>query len=477
MLKFLFGISFLISNPIFAFQNVSQSISDLPKPNIVFLLVDDLGWGDFGCYGAQFNETPNIDLLASQGMLFTNAYAAATVCSPSRAAILTGRYPARTHLTDWIKGHDRPYAKLRVPDWEMQMDHQRTILPEAFKNAGYKTAFIGKWHLMPEGQPQFDKHYPTDHGFDLNIGGREWGKPNGPNGYFSPFDMPNVPDGKNGDFLTDKLTEQALTFLDTVDHRKPFLLYFSYYTVHGPIMAPEDLVNKYEQKAESFSNQKDEYINPSRAAMVERLDVSIGRLMQKLDDLGITDNTIIVLTGDNGGNFDKTTAGLRGFKGLSYEGGVREPLIIKWPGEVRAGSQSDVMVIGTDFYPSLLAMAGLPLLPEEHKDGVNLLPIFKEEKTTIERDELFWHYPHYHRTNPYGAIRKGDWKLIEFFEDGKKELYNLKEDPYELIDVSIQYPEKALKLYNRLVSWRKNVGAQMPVLNPNYDPKKEKRSK
>jgi arylsulfatase A len=281
------------------------------KPNIVFLLVDDLGWGDFGCYGAKFNETPNIDKLAADGMRFSNAYAASTVCSPSRAAILSGCFPARLHLTDWIAGHNRPSAKLAIPDWKMEIDHQRVLLPEALKKGGYSTAFFGKWHLMPESQPDMKEHDPTSHGFDTNVGGREWGQPKGPGKYFSPFGMPNLDDGKPGDYLTDKLTDAAIRFIDKTQRDTPFLLYFAYYTVHTPLMAPPELVAKYAEKAKNFKNEKNEFLNPTRAGMVESLDTSIGRIVAKLDELGIADNTVIILTGDNGGDDDRTTGGLR----------------------------------------------------------------------------------------------------------------------------------------------------------------------
>ena len=259
------------------------------RPNIVFLLVDDLGFGDFGCYGAEFYETPHIDKLADDGMRFTNAYAACTVCSPSRAAILSGRYPGRSHLTDWITGHVRPKAKLRIPDWTMRMPHERVLLPEALKEGGYSTAFFGKWHLMPIGAEDFESHYPTDHGFDINVGGREWGQPKGKGIYFAPFEMPGLDDGKKGDFLTDKLTDAALEFMDESKREQPFLLYLSYYTLHGPIMCPPELQAKYVEKAKGFPNEKNEFLNPKRAGMVESLDNSVGRIVAKLDALGISE--------------------------------------------------------------------------------------------------------------------------------------------------------------------------------------------
>ncbi|MDB4295612.1 sulfatase [Akkermansiaceae bacterium] len=458
-------IFFIIGLSLFA-----ASLRAVEKPNFVFLLVDDIGWADFGCYGAEFNETPNIDRLAKQGMLFENAYAACTVCSPSRAAILSGRYPARLHLTDWIVGHAAKNPKLLIPKWNTRMPHERVLLPEVLKEGGYRTGFFGKWHLMPIGQPDFEKHYPTDHGFDVNVGGREWGQPKGPGKYFSPFNMPNLDDGKKGDFLTDKLTDAALDFMEAGKKEDPFFLYFSYYTVHGPIMAPPNLVKKYQVKAKNLDNTKKEYINPARAGMIEALDNSVGRLMQKLDDLGIADNTVIILTGDNGGNFDATDAGLKAFKGFSHEGGIREPFVVKWPGQTKAGSRSDALVIGTDFYPTLLEMAGLPAKPEEHLDGISITKILDGSATEPKRDQLFWHYPHYHRTKPYGATRHGDWKLIEFLEDGALELYNLKEDRGETTNLAEKNPAKAAELLAELKAWRISVGAQIPTKNPDYDP-------
>lgn len=455
-LLFLFGFSCLLR-------------AEEKKPNFVFLLVDDLGWGDFGCYGAKFYETPNIDKLAKDGMLFTNAYSACTVCSPSRAAILTGRYPARLHLTDWIAGHKKPFAKLAVPDWKMKMDHERVLLPEALKEAGYATAFFGKWHLMPIGQPDFKEHFPTSHGFDVNVGGREWGQPKGPGRYFSPFGMPGLDDGEKGDFLTDKLTDAAMKFLEEKKNEQ-FLLYFSYYTVHGPIMSPESLTQKYQEKAKILENERNENMNPKRAGMIEALDQSVGRIVAKLEELGLAEDTVIVLTGDNGGDYDDTTAGLRDRKGFSHEGGVREPLIAKWPGRIEAGSRCDEPVIGMDFYPTFLEMAGLPTKTDECLDGVSIWPLLKDGNSELKREKLYWHYPHYHRTKPYGAIRNGDWKLIEFFEDGELELFNLKMDPFEKKNLASEDPKKAAMLLEQLKKWREEVGAQMMTPNPAYDP-------
>jgi len=328
---------------------------------------------------------------------------------------------------------------------------------------------------MPNGQPDMDEHYPTSHGFDLNVGGREWGQPKGPGKYFSPFGMPNLDDGKSGDYLTDSLTDEAVKFLDQTKRDEPFLLYFSYYTVHTPLMAPPELVEKYKKKAESFDNKKDEFLEPRRAGMIESLDTSVGRVIAKLEEMGVADNTLVILTGDNGGDDDRTTGGLKDFKGFSHEGAVREPLIAKWPGKIPADSTCDELVIGMDFYPTILDFAGLDLRAGEHKDGISIAALMTGEKKELERDTLYWHYPHYHRTKPYGAVRHGNWKLIEFYEDGELELFNLAEDPNETRNLSSSEPEKSAELLEMLGNWRKEVSAQMPTPNPAYDPSSKKK--
>ena len=458
--------------PTFVFLILIAGILPLAakSPNFVFFLVDDLGWGDLGCYGSKFHETPNLDKLAAEGMRFTNGYSACTVCSPSRAAILTGRYPGRLHLTDWIAGHRRQNPKLLIPDWNKKMDHSLVTLPEALREGGYQTQFIGKWHLMPIGGTDFKEHFPESHGFDSNIAGREWGQPKGPGKYFAPFGMPNLPDGEKGDFLTDALTDEAIKFVDkAVAREDPFFLYFCYYTVHGPIMAKPHLVQKYKAKAQQFEGSN-ENLNPAYAGMIESLDDSVGRLIERLRKHGVEGDTVVIFTADNGGVSEKSSGGLRGRKALSYEGGTREPVIVKWPGKVRPGSLSAAPMIGTDFYPTLLSMAGLPLRPEAHVDGVDLTNILKGDTQCTGRDSLYWHYPHYHSTKPYGAIRKGNWKLIEFFEDDSLELYNLLEDPAESKNLVGSDPEKLGELHRDLVAWRESVGAQMPTPNPHYDP-------
>lgn len=444
--------------------------SEAKQPNFVFFLVDDLGWGAMGRYGHPFHETPNFDRLCDSGMRFTHAYSACTVCSPSRAAIMTAQYPGRLRLTDWIPGHSRSDAKLKIPDWDQQVAHDHTTLPEAFSAAGYRTAFLGKWHLMPnyrkwsqeQRQEQHALHTPQRHGFDVNIAGREWGQPKGRGRYFAPFDMPGLKDSPSGEYLTDRLTDEAIGQLESFGD-DPFLMYLSYYTVHGPLMAKTEDVEHFTQK---IRNQEDDAQELKRratyAAMHKSLDESVGRVVDKLDALGKLDNTIILFTGDNGGDRHDACGGLRGRKGLAFEGGVREPTCIVWPGVVEARSKCDTPIIGMDIFPTLLEMAGLDAMPQQCLDGVSLVPLLKQSGG-IDRDTLFWHYPHYHRTKPYGAVRRGDWKLIEFFEDRQWMLFDLASDPQEERDLVEEKPELATELCTILQNWREEVGAQMPI--------------
>lgn len=442
------------------------------KPNVIFFLIDDMGYGDLGTYGSTFHETPNIDQIASEGMKFTQGYSACTVCSPSRGAILTGRYPGRTHLTDFITGHtNQENPKLKIPDWKMYMEHDRTLLPEVMQDAGYATQFVGKWHLIPREDTQEiqDQHFPESHGFDINVAGCAMGMPRGRGKYFYPFDMPNL-EGEKGDYLTDRLTDESLVFLEE-NKDNPFFLYFSFYLVHGPIMGKKEYIQKYENKEASGGQS-----NPKYAAMVQALDENIGRVTKKLKELGLDKNTIIILTADNGGTRTSSSGGLRGSKGLSYEGAVREPFIVKWPGVVKPETVCNTPVIGMDVYPTILEMIGLDQKKEEHMDGVSLVSLLKQEGS-IDRETLYWHYPHYHATKPYGAIRHKDMKLIEFFEDGDLELYDLKNDPSETTNLATTRPKDAKKLLAMMQQWREDVGAQMPTPNPNYDPNYVKKGK
>ncbi len=471
------GTVALANSTAFAEESCTISKESAKKTNIVFFLVDDFGYSGLSGTGSDFHETPNIDALFESGVYFNNGYSACTVCSPSRAAILTGRYPGRLHLTDWIAGHKKPFAKLAVPKWNMKIEHERVTLPEVLKEHGYSTAFIGKWHLMPHEQPEImNQHYPTNHGFDLNIGGREWGQPKGRGKYFYPWNMPNVKGGKKGDYLTDKLTDYAVDYIDQhKSDENPFMLYFSYYTVHTPIQGKPELVAKYNAKLKA-NPKKYQHKRPKYAAMVQSLDESVGRVLKELKDAGIYNNTIIIFTADNGPYWHEYAGGLRGRKGMSFDGGTREPFVIAGPG-IKKGVVESTPVIGMDFYPTLLDLLNIEQKPEEHKDGVSLASLLKKNNKAstkkIKERSLFWHYPHYHRTNPYGAVRNGDWKLIEFFEDGKLMLFNLKEDPFEKNDLAKKNPKKAAKLLKDMREWRKSTNAQMPTKNPKYDPKKK----
>jgi arylsulfatase A-like enzyme len=432
----------------------------------VFFLVDDLGWGDFGCYGDTFHETPNIDRLAEQGMKFTRAYAAAPVCSPSRAAILTGQAPARLHLTQWIPGVVYPHKKLLDARSALHLPQDAVTIAQRLKQAGYRTAAIGKWHLGGEG------FLPENFGFDVNVAGDDNGHPPPPGGYFGPFHFHNLTGYTSQDYLTDVLTEKMDEFLAQAARQGPFFLYMAEYAVHLPLQERKELIAKYLRK-NGGKNEPD----PIYAAMVESVDTALGNLRAKLDSLGVAENTIIVLTSDNGGvGFQgrrlhriADNGGLHAGKGFLYEGGIREPLIIYWPGVTKPASVCATPVIGNDFFPTLLNMihGGTPPQP---CDGLDLNGLLRGE--SLLRETLYWHYPHYSDQGgtPSGAILEGDWKMIEFFEDGHLELYNLALDPGEQYNFASSFAEKAYALREKLVSWRQSVNAAMPKPNPNFNP-------
>jgi arylsulfatase A-like enzyme len=448
-------------------------------PNVIFILMDDLGWTDLTCYGSSFYETPNLDRLAARGMRFTSAYAACNVCSPTRASIMTGKYPARLGLTDWIPGRaDNPQQKLKRPVPADRLPLEEVTLGEAFKQAGYTTAFIGKWHLGPEG------FYPQDQGFELSIAANNRGSPPS---YFPPYNLPNLSDGPKEEYLTDRLTTEAVKFIEQAKD-KPFLLYFSHYAVHNPQQAKPALVEKYTRKLASRppasgpefkpegANQARQIQNrPVYAAMVESMDDSIGRISAQLAALGLEGNTVIVFTSDNGGlstseGLPTSNLPLRAGKGWHYEGGVRDPLIVVWPGVTKPGSVNDAPVISTDYYPTLLEIAGLPARPQQHRDGVSFASLLKGG-TRPDR-ALFWHYPHYSNQGgrPGSAVRLGSYKLIEWFEDMRVELFDVKADIGEQRDLAASMPAKAAELRDMLHRWRGEIGARMPEPNPNYDP-------
>jgi len=424
------------------------------KPNVIFILIDDMGQRDVGCYGSKCYESPNIDKLAAGGMRFTDGYAACPVCSPTRASIMTGKYPARLHLTDWIAGHVQPKAKLKIPDWTKYLPLEETTIAEALKPAGYVSACIGKWHLGNK------EYYPGEQGFDVNIGGYERGQPPS---YFSPYNIPTMENGADREYLTDRLGDEALKFIEK-NKERPFFLYFPNYAVHTPLQAKKDITDKYLAKGLPAKGQN----GATYAAMIQSVDENIGRIMKKLDELGIADNTIIFFMSDNGGLEGVTSnAPLRAGKGTLYEGGIREPWIVKWPGAVKPGTTCSVPVISTDFYSTILEMVGAAPDGAKTLDGLSIVPLLKGTGS-IQRDALYWHYPHYHVTKPGGAIRCGDFKLIEYYEEGKLELYDLGKDLSETTDLAAKMPEKAAELRKKLDDWRKSVGAQMPTANPAY---------
>jgi arylsulfatase A-like enzyme len=449
--------------------------ADAPKPkqNIVLFLIDDLGWRDLGCQGSTFYQTPNIDRLASSGVRFTDAYSACAVCSPTRAAVLTGKYPARLMLTDWLpSGRWNPKAKLREGRFLRGLPVEEFTLAESLRAAGYCTASIGKWHL---GSEPFS--LPEHHGFDLNIAGNAHGAPGN---YFFPYQgnwlIPTtelrakwnvLPDGQLGEYLTDRLTDEAVNFIrESKD--KPFFLYFPHYGVHTPIQAKPEVTAKYERIPEAERQGKPEY-----AAMVESIDDSVGRVMATLQELKLDETTVIIFTSDNGGFYNATSnAPLRANKGAYYEGSIRVPLIVKWPGVAKPGRVVSEPVTSTDLYPTCLAAAGLPALPNQHVDGLNLQPVLMGAGSLPDR-ALFWHYPHYNEhpsSVPSSVIRKGPWKLIETFDPEGIELYNLADDLSETKNLTTTKSAKVNELSRELDAWRKDVGAEMMKPNPDYEP-------
>ncbi|HID21752.1 MAG TPA: sulfatase, partial [Planctomycetaceae bacterium] len=421
------------------------AVAGAEKPNFVFFLVDDLGYMDIGANNPNtFYETPNVDRIAREGMRFTNGYAACPVCSPTRYSIMTGRHPSRIDVTNWFSGR-RAERFLPAP-FHDAMPLSEVTIAEAPKEAGYRTAFLGKWHLGPTPE-----YWPEAQGFDINVGGHNRGSP--PGGYFAPYKNPRLSDGPPGEHLPMRLASEACRILEQFQGA-PFFVYFSFYSVHTPLQAPKQLVAKYREKAvrlglegqPEFAEEEQCWPrnqprrvrilqkHPTYAAMVESMDRAVGRVLEKLRQLGLEEKTIIFFMSDNGGlstseGLPTSNLPLRGGKGWVYEGGIREPFLIKWPGVTKPGSTCDVPVMSTDFYPTILEMAGLPLRPQQHQDGLSLVPLLKQTGT-LRREALYWHYPHYGNQGgfPGGAVRIGDWKLIERYEDGRVHLFHLKDD-------------------------------------------------
>jgi len=459
---------------VFGQGNVSRKKPAKP-PNVVFFLVDDLGWMDIGANGSSFYETPNLDKLASEGMRFTQAYAAAPICSPTRASILTGKHPARLNLTQFIGGRGNP-------DYVRNLPLEEVLLPEVLRPAGYTNGFFGKWHL--NNRAGEGKYWPQNQGFDANIGGHWRGGLYIPHNYFSPWDIPNMKNGPDGEYMTDRLAQEAVKFIDN-NKDNPFFAYLCFYTVHAPFNAPEDRVEKYERKksrlgltderrfghydarGKTFEYRKAQD-HPTYAAMVKSMDMAVGAVLGEVKKLGLEDDTIVVFFSDNGGlstseGTPTANTPLRLGKGWLYEGGIRVPAIIKWPGQMKPGTVSDALVTSMDFYPTILEMLGLPLRPDLHVDGKSLVPLLRQEADEVHT-ALYFHYPHMsnQRGMPCGAVRAGNYKLINFFADNRLELYNLKDDIGETKNLADTMPKLRDSLLGMLQGWWEQVDARFP---------------
>jgi arylsulfatase A-like enzyme len=470
------AVSLVAILSVFALHLAHTQAQTASRPNVILVVIDDMGWADLGCYGSKLHKTPHIDGLAAGGMRFTQGYAACPVCSPTRASILSGKWPARLHLTDWLPGRgDLPAQRLARPPIRQYLPLEEITIAELLHDAGYSTASIGKWHLGGAG------FGPQQQGFDLNIAGDAGGSPPG---YFAPFQrksnagkilgrqLVGLENAPAGSYLTDLLNEAAVRFIDD-NHTRPFFLYLPHYTVHIPLQAKEPLIARYPPES-TFHGQQN---NPVYAAMIESLDEGLGRILLALDRHGIADNTIVIFTSDNGGLATlegphtpaTSNAPLREGKGFLYEGGIREPLVIRWPAAIKSSQTTDQIACSVDLLPTIADLCGIELTHEV--DGVSLAPVLRG-RGAIEREALYWHYPHYASQGgrPGGAIRAGDWKLIEFYESGRRELFNLKNDIRESRNLAASEPERTQQLAAQLDAWRKSVGAQRMTPNPNYHP-------
>lgn len=456
------------------------------RPNIVIFLADDLGQRDLGCYGSTFHETPHLDRLAKEGARFTQAYAACPVCSPTRASLLTGQWPQRTGITDYIGAPTTPAqwkrnTRLLPAPYADRLALDAPTLAKSLKAAGYATFFAGKWHLGPEGW------WPENQGFDINLGGIDRGGPYGGNKYFSPYGNPRLSDGPPGEHLDERLGRELGNFAAQVGKR-PFFAYLPFYSVHTPLMTHDELKRKYEEKRTRLGltatwgreGPRDVRLVQEHAVyagMVETMDRVVGSVLTKLDELGLRDNTLVIFTSDNGGlstseGWPTSNLPLRGGKGWMYEGGIREPLIIRWPAQVPAGQVIDTPVSTPDHFPTALAAAGLQPVAGQILDGVDLLPILRGG--ALPERALYWHYPHYGNQGgaPAAAIRRGAWKLIHWYEDDRSELFEVAQDPGETRDLASEQPQRVTALLSELRAWQQSVGAKLPTRNPGYDPGK-----
>lgn len=465
--------------------------------NVVFIMADDLGFMDVGFNNPEtFYDTPNLDQMAREGMRFTAAYAACPVCSPTRSSILSGQYPARTRNTDFFGAPNQfqqiPASYDPAKDGKFgghgkrpilpapyigRLDSKHTTLAEALKGHGYATIHAGKWHLGPKGS------WPEDHGFDVNIGGLERGGPYGGKKYFSPYGNPNLSNGPDGEHLPDRLASEVCKFI-VANKDQPFFVYLPFYSVHTPLMAPKELVTKYQQKKAKLRlkpNFNPEAPRKNRsvqehavyAGMVESMDRAVGKVMKTLTETGLADDTILIFFSDNGGlstSEGSPTSNLpyRAGKGWMYEGGIREPLLVRWPEKIIAGSVCNTPVISTDFYPTILEACELPSLPKQHLDGTSFAKLLETPDAKHQRPALYWHYPHWGNQGgiPCAAVRDGDWKLIEFFWHKKPELYNLKDDPGEAHNLAASHPDKLKAMKTQLDALAKDANALFPADNP-----------
>ena len=464
----------------------------LEKPNILFVLVDDLGYHDLGITGSNFYETPNVDQLALESMMFTQGYAASRVCSPSRASIMTGKFTARHGITDWIgakAGKDwrarNRNDKLLPANYVQALPKEDAAIAEAFRNNGYKTFFAGKWHLGDKGS------YPEDHGFEINKGGFHRGGPAG--GFFSPWKNPKLKSKKEGENLTIRLAEETAQFIKQ-NKDTAFFAFLSFYAVHAPIQTTKTKWNKYRNKADSLGIAKTGYTmervlpirdvqdNPIYGGLVESMDDAVGIVLNALKENGLEKNTIVVFTSDNGGvasgdNYATSNLPLRGGKGYQWEGGIREPFFIKVPWLENKGAETNFPVISTDFYPTLLDLASLPLQPTQHIDGISLKPILEGKEINVDRP-LYWHYPHYGNQGgePSSIIQQNGWKLIHYWEDDREELFKLPSTEKDELNVITKHPKIAKKLSKQLLSWLKEVNAKYPKKDEEFDEgKRQKR--
>jgi arylsulfatase A-like enzyme len=466
---------FTLSSPVLAEQR---------RPNVVLIVADDLGWRDLSGQGSTFYESPRIDALAKSGVRFTQGYATCQVCSPSRASLMTGQFPARLRITDWIGAAEgtawKRNTKLLPAYYRHELPPERVTIAEALNEAGYATFFAGKWHL---GDTELD--WPEYHGFDVNRGGHNRGSP--PGGYFSPYANPRLTDGPPGEYLPLRLGRETADFIEA-HADQAFFATLCFYSVHGPAQTTQSLWEKYRVKATSepqptarFGEERRRPIrevqdNPIYGGMIEAMDQGVGFVLDALERNNLTENTIVIFTSDNGGvasgdHWATSNLPLRGGKGYQWEGGVRVPFIVAWPAQVAPRVEERAVVIGTDIYPTVLALAGLPLRPTEHLDGVSLEPALRGQADVPER-ALIWHYPHYGNQggDPSSIVRRGNWKLIHTYEDGRDELYQMAEDPMETTDVAAKYPDLTVRLRAELDAWLVAAQAELPVINPDYDP-------